>query len=198
MFHALLNTVAGHSRFRVLLGAGALVAGLAGLPAAAQAHDRGFHIEVAIPAPVVVIGRDDRRDEQCDRVIDHVWVPAVYQSVSERVWVPEVTATRCERVDIPAEYGYRDVLVTDYRGHRHLEHQQVLICPAHSEERQVNICIAPGHYEEQCHQQLICEGHYETRQVEHFAREDRHDDHRDDYRDRREHAGLRLEIPFHF
>ena len=137
------------------------MAGLAGVPAAAFARHHGFHVDVVVPAPEVIV-----QAAPCDATPTQVWVPAVYQTVTEKVWVPEVTTTQIQRVEIPAQYDYRDVIRVDFFGRPHIHREQVLVCPARIEQRPVTVVITSGHFEVQNHQQLVTEGHWETQVVQ--------------------------------
>ena len=132
---------------------------LAGLPTAAFAHHHGFHVDVFVPAPEVVVPAP-----QCDVTPDRVWVSAEYRTVTERVWVEPVTTIKLQRVAVPAQYGWRDVVYRDHFGRAHIRREQVLIRPAHCDEQSVPAVVCPGHFEDQPHQELVCEGHWETPQ----------------------------------
>jgi hypothetical protein len=186
MLNTILNTAAGFSRNKLRSAAivAAALACTAAAPTAALAHDRDshgrdfhdrefqdrelrdrdfhdrdyhqrdFHVDVVVP------GREEYAPAaQCEQV----WVPAEYRTVCERVWVEPVTTVRVERCDVPAQYDWRDVIYYDRYGRRHCERQQVLVSPAHCEERSVPVVVCPGHFEEQTHQVLVCEGHWESR-----------------------------------
>jgi hypothetical protein len=107
-----------------------------------------------IPVPQIIV--------PCDPDPSPVWVQPVYQDVTEQVWVPAVTRTEMRCVDVPAQYGYRDVVVRDFLGRRHIRQEQVLISPAHREDQPVEVVVTPGHFETQTHQQLVCEGHWQN------------------------------------
>jgi hypothetical protein len=159
MFHNMMNAVVGfgHDKLRMLI-TGAL---LAGAPTAAFARHRDFRFEVVapLPVPLVVIPA-----VPCDPPPARVWIAPEYQSVTEQVWVPAITRTQVQCVDVPAQYEYRDVLVRDFFGRRHLRQEQILISPAHVENRPVEVVITPGHFEMQTHQVLITEGHWQDAQ----------------------------------
>ena len=92
-----------------------------------------------------------------------VWVPPVYQTVTERVWVPEVTQTVVDRVYVPDHFEWRDVAT----GNRHCPTvRQPVLIPGHYEDRPRTVVVTPGHYEDRQTQQLVCAGHYETRYQE--------------------------------
>jgi hypothetical protein len=167
MFQTLLKTFAyvGQSRLRSMMMTGAVMTGLAGLPTAAFARHHDFHVDVAIPGPVVV-STPVVVSQPCEPVTQQVWVPPVYQTVTEKVWVPEVTTTQIQRVEIPAEYGYREVVHVDIFGRHHVRQERVLIAPARIVEKPVTVVVTPGHFEIQAHQQLVADGHYETRVVQ--------------------------------
>ena len=129
---------------------------LAGLPAVALAHHHGFHVDVVVPAPALVVPVPP-----CDATADRVWVAPVYRTVTRRVWVEPLTTTKVQRVEVPAQYGWRDVMVYDYFGRGHIRRQLVQISPAHCEDQAVQVVVTPGHFEEQTHQELVCEGHWE-------------------------------------
>jgi hypothetical protein len=162
MFHAIINTALsfGKAKLRNTALAGTLLAGgmLTGMPTAAFAHHHGFHVDVVVPGPEVVV------PAPCDAAPQQVWVAPVYQTVTERVWVEPVVTTQIQRVEVPAQYGWRDVGFYDYYGRAHVRHEQVQICPAHCEDRPVQVVVCPGHFENQTRQQLICDGHWETQQ----------------------------------
>jgi hypothetical protein len=156
MFHNMLSTVAGlgQNKLRTLVTS----AMLAGLPTAAFArhHDFRFEVPLPIPVPQVILPA-----APCDPPPARVWIAPVYQDVTEQVWIPAVTRTEIQCVDVPAQYGYRDVVVRDFFGRRHIRQEQVLISPAHRENQPVEVVVAPGHFEVQTHQQLVCDGHWQ-------------------------------------
>jgi hypothetical protein len=169
MFATIMNAVAGqggHGKLKSIFITGAMLAGL-GLPTAAFAdhhdrHDRhGFHVDVDIPLPRIFVPAGPCPAPVVVTQSNQVWVPAVYQTVTEKVWVPDVTTTQLQRMEIPAEYGNRDVLRVGFFGPR-VRHERYLISPAHCENRQVNVVLTPAHFEVQTQQQLISEGHWET------------------------------------
>jgi len=150
MFHNIMNAAVGfgQNKLRTLM-TGAL---LAGAPTAALAHHHDFRFDLVVPVPQVVL--------PCVPAT-RVWIEPVYQDVTERVWVPEVTRTEVQSVDVPAQYGYRDVIVRDFFGRRHIRQEQVLISPAHREDRPVEVVVAPGHFEMQTHQVLVAQGYWQ-------------------------------------
>ena len=157
MFSKMLIAVAGQSKIKGVLIAGAMLTGLASVPTAAFARPHGFHIDVVIPAREVVV--------PCTPVqagTTQVWVEPVYQTVEEKVWVPDVTTTQIQRVETPAQYGYRDVMHVDFQGRRFIRREQVQICPATIQDRPVTVVVSPGHYEIQTHQQQVSDGHWQT------------------------------------
>jgi len=161
MFHALLNTVVGlgQGKLRSMVTAGAVLAGLAGVPNAAFARHHGFYLELGVPVPEVQVV--PAAQVQCAPT-NQVWVPAVYQTVTEKVWVPDVTTTQIQRVAVPAQVGCRDVVRTDLFGRSRIYREQVIISPAHIENQVVTVVVTPGHYELQTRQQLVASGHWET------------------------------------
>jgi hypothetical protein len=163
MFNTIIHAAAGfaQTRIRTAVIAVTTLAGVAAMPTSAFAHHHGFHVDVVVPGPEVVVPAP-----ACDAVTTQVWVPAVYQTVTDRVWVPAVTTTDVQRVDVPAVYGWRDVVFYDYYGHARIRRERVQISPARCEDRPVQVVVAPAHYEDQTHQQLVCDGHYETRVVQ--------------------------------
>jgi hypothetical protein len=159
MFHTIFNQKLRNA----VLAIGAM-ASMAAVPKSALAHHHGFHVDLAIPVPEVVVPAPVVVDAPQCETPNQVWVPAQYQTVTERVWVPAVTTTQVQRVEVPAQYGYRDVVVYDIFGHRHFRHEQFVISPAHCEDQAVQVVVTPAHFEEQTHQQLVCEGHWVVQQ----------------------------------
>jgi hypothetical protein len=162
MFHAMTTSVLGFGKARLFSTAlaGAM---LAGLPTAAFAHHHGFHVDVIVPVPEVVVSPAPPCDggAPCLAAPGQVWVPAQYQTVTENVWVDAATTTQMQRVETPAEYERRDVIYYDYFGRAHARREQVEIRPAHCEDRPVQVVI-PAHFESRTHQQLVSDGHWET------------------------------------
>jgi hypothetical protein len=168
MMQHMLNAVrVGLMRKSLVLGTA--VAGFAGIPSAAFAHHHGFHIDIAVPVRVPV----EVAPAPCDTgrvwvepiyqtVADRQWVEPVYQTVTERVWVPAATTSNIEHVYVPDQYAWRDVVSCDWWGHRRVYRQQVLVCAAHYEDRQVGCVEVPAHYQDVQHQQLICDGHWQA------------------------------------
>lgn len=159
MFKTMINTVAvfGRNKLRATAIAAALAC-TAAAPSAALAHHRFLHVDLCVPTPEVVVA-----DPQCDPTPQRVWIEPVYRTVTDRVWIEPVTSVQVQRFDVPAQYGVRDVVFRDYYGHARVRHEQVLISPAHCDERSVPVVVCPGHFEDQTHQVLVCEGHWETR-----------------------------------
>jgi hypothetical protein len=162
MFSIMLHAVAGQSKIKGILTAGAMLAGMAGVPTAAFARHHGFHVDIVVPTPEVVVPVNPVAVTPVTVAPTQVWIAPVYQTVEEKVWVPEVTTTQIQRVEIPAQYGYQDVVRVDYRGRRYVRREQVLISPATIQDRQVTVVVTPGHFEIQTHQQLVSEGHWQT------------------------------------
>jgi hypothetical protein len=169
MLQTMIRTAVGFGGLKLqnTLAAGVLLAGVAGVPAAAFAHHHGFHVDVVLPAPVVVA------PAPCDAppgqvwveptyqtVCDRQWVAPVYQVVTQRVWVPPVTQTQVQNVDVPAQFGCRDTVCYDFYGRPFVRRQLVQISPAHCEQRTVEVVVTPGHYEDQTRQVLVADGHW--------------------------------------
>ncbi len=145
----MLNAILKNALKKALLPAVLMV----GLPTAAFAHPRGFHVDVIVPP--------------CDPVPQRIWIPAVYRDVTEKVWVEPVTTTQMQQVEVPAQYTVRNVMVYDIFGRGHLRRVQVQISPAHCEEQPVQVVVTPGYFEMQTHQELVCQGHWQTEEPAH-------------------------------
>jgi hypothetical protein len=169
MFNTVINTmidttiksVTKHPTLRTVLISGAMLSGLAGLPSAAFARHHGFHVDVVVPDPEIVVPVAPCPASVVATPSNQVWVPPVYQTVMQKVWVPDVTTTQIQQVEVPAEYGYRDVVRIGIFGPR-LHHERYVISPAHYEQRAITVVVTPGHFEMQTQQQLLSEGHWET------------------------------------
>jgi hypothetical protein len=160
-------SLAGSGMVRKCLAAGTVLAGVAGMPSAALAHHHGFHIDLDVPVAVADPVSCDSGPGRVwvepvyQTVTERQWVDPVYQTVIDRVWVPATTTSQVQRVYVPNQYSWQDVVACDAWGRRYVRRQQVLVCAAHYESRQVVVAGAPGHYEDVQHQQLVCEGHWQ-------------------------------------
>ena len=173
------------SRARTLLAAAAVAAGVAGVvgsPSTAQARHH-LHIDLVVPvAPVYVpvytpgYPAPDDCPPPAPPVVEQpqpVWVEPVYRTACDRqwvaptvqttvarVWCPPVTQTVNRPVYVPDQYGYQTVAVYDRWGRTHFVQQQVLLTPAHTEDRCDTVVVAPGHFEDRPQQQVVCPGHW--------------------------------------
>ncbi len=161
-----LSKMYGVEWVRKGIAAGALLAATAGVPTAAFARHPEFRLDIDVPVAV-----EDHQD-RCEvrrvwvepvyrTVCDRQWVEPTYQTVTERVWIAPTESSRTERVYVPEQYGYRDVVRCDEWGRRRVCREQVLICAAHYEDRQVGCVEIPGHYQDVTRQQIVCDGHWQ-------------------------------------
>jgi hypothetical protein len=164
MFHTILNAVLGSRIRNTVIAAGALACMAA--PQSALAHHHGFHVDVLLPAPAVVVASPAVIVPGSDCQTTQIWVEPVYRTVTDRVWVAPVTTTAVQRMAVPAQYGWSNVVVYDAFGRGHIRPQRVEISPAHYEDQAVQVVVTPGHFEEQTHQELVSPGHYQTQVVQ--------------------------------
>ena len=120
--------------------------------------------------------------------IDRVWVPPVKQLVTQNVWHEPVTEDRVERTWVPDRYEAREVRGHDYRGRPVRVIEQVLVEPAHWEDRRTCVVVRAGYFGPETTETIIQPGYWQP-VVTRFDRRDddrfryRYDDRRPDWHD---------------